>query len=99
MYVDYIKQSLEVLEAMEDCIVAKKISQFSKDFLESLLCDPSTSKEQPIDQSFFAMHNLPFSDFPAFFPGHNGEFQLDAGTFNFFEPGSQDFLPPQTASP
>jgi hypothetical protein len=91
--IGYINQSLEVLEAIEECSVARKIGQFVTEFLESLLGNGTSSNQQSIDQSLLSEPSLLFSDFAAFFSGYTGDYRTEMDRFNFFEQGLQDFMP------
>ena len=90
--VGYINQSLEVLEAIEECSVAQKISHFVAEFSASLLGDSTTEMQPQTERSLLAVPGLPVPDFVAFFSANPGEYQIDSDTFNFFEQGLQDFV-------
>jgi hypothetical protein len=81
------------LEAIEECSVARKISQFVTEFSASLLGDGAMSKPLQLDRSLLTVPGLPISDFVAFLSGNTGDYQIDTDTFNFFEQGLQDFVP------
>jgi hypothetical protein len=92
VHLEYINQSLEVLEAIEKCSVAQKISRFVAEFAASLLGDDTASRQLQTDPSLLAVPGLPISDFAAFLSSYTGDYQTDGDTFNFFEQGLQDFM-------
>jgi hypothetical protein len=94
-HIEYINQSLEVLEAIEKCSVAQKIGRFVTEFAASLLGDDTASRHFQTDPSLLAVPGLPISDFAAFLSGYAGDYQTDGDTFNCFEQGLQDFMPQQ----
>jgi hypothetical protein len=67
---EYIQQSLEILDAMEECSVALKISQFAKEVLTALLNNGNlprpTQKDPDVSEP---IAGFLFTDATAFFPG------------------------------
>jgi hypothetical protein len=88
-----INQALEVLEAMEDCDVARKIGQFVKEYLATLLDGGMAPDQSQGDQFPLAVPNFPFSDLAAFLAEHPDGYQAHIDTFNFFEQGMEEFMP------
>ncbi|KAF2663807.1 hypothetical protein BT63DRAFT_112372 [Microthyrium microscopicum] len=92
-HIEYINQSLEVLDTIEECSVAHKIGHFVADYSSSLLGDSTEAKQQQVDQSLLNVPGLPFTDFATFLQGYNGDYQIDPDTFDFFEHGLSDPIP------
>jgi hypothetical protein len=93
IHMTHISQSLEVLQAMQDCSVAQKIGQFVTEHTAALLGDAATSDEQHSDPALLAVANFPFGDLTSFLSGHTEGYQPDIDPFNLFGQGLEDFVP------
>jgi hypothetical protein len=78
---------------MEDCDVARKIGQFVKEYLTTLLDNGMASDQSQNDQFPLAVPNFPFSDLTAFLAEDPDGYQAHIDPFNFFEQGMECFMP------
>jgi hypothetical protein len=84
-YLEYVDQSLEVLGAMEECHVARKISDYAREFVAFLRTDAVISDSAHNDHHSQPTQFTAFPDVNAFLSGYVAEFDMGYSEFNFFD--------------
>jgi hypothetical protein len=89
----YINQSIEIIDAMENCSVAVKVGLFGRELLTFLLSEESLSKRVQRDETISeSLSGSLFNEFTSFIPGFLTDNLTDRSATNFFEEGLLDFM-------